>query len=454
LFFSVVDSTPFTVTTESLDLEANAIAHRDGKVVFVRGALANETVSAVTVRTKPKFDVAQTLQVLKPSVQRVEPRCAHFGVCGGCSMQHLSFRSQVSVKQRTLEDNFWHLAKLKPETMLAPLVGEAWHYRYRARISVRDVLKKGQVLVGFHERNSSFVADMSMCPIMPARVSDMLVPLRRLVESLSIRRELPQIEMAYNDNPQDGQGDVLALALRIMKPLTPEDEAALIAFAQANKVEFWTQTKGPDTVVPFQGPSRLAYYLPEFDVRMPFKPCDFTQVNHRINEIMVRMALRLLAVKPHETVADLFCGLGNFTLPLARQARHVIGIEGSKPLVERARANAALNGLTEKTQFEAANLFNFDAAALEKLGRCDKWLVDPPREGAAALFQALVENPQWAPKRIVYVSCNPATLARDCGLLVTTGGWRLRSAGVINMFAHTSHVESVAVLEPPVIEHS
>jgi 23S rRNA (uracil1939-C5)-methyltransferase len=445
----MVDSTVFTVTTESLDLEANAIAHRDGKVVFIRGALANETVTAVTVRSKPKFDVAQTVDILRASVARVKPACPHFGVCGGCSMQHLGFRDQVSVKQRTLEDNFWHLAKLKPETMLSPLVGEAWHYRYRARISVRDVVKKGEVLVGFHERNSSFVANMSQCLILPKRMSDLLVALRRLVESLSIRRELPQIEMAYNDNPGDGQGDVLALALRILKPPSSADQVLLTEFASTYRVEFWLQSKGPDTVVPFTGQSRLAYQLPEFDIRMPFKPTDFTQVNHRMNEIMVRTALRLLAVTPNETVADLFCGIGNFTLPLARGADHVIGIEGSKPLVERARTNASLNGLSHKTQFETANLFEFDYAALEKLGQRDKWLVDPPREGAMALCQTLVAHPKFAPKRLVYVSCNPATLARDCGILVHDGGWRLLSAGIINMFAHTSHVESIAVLEPP-----
>jgi 23S rRNA (uracil1939-C5)-methyltransferase len=448
----MLDTTPFTVTTESLDLEANAIAHRDGKVVFIRGALAHETVTAVAVRSKPKFDVAQTTEVLRPSVQRVQPRCPHFGVCGGCSMQHLELRSQVSVKQRTLEDNFWHLGKLQPETMLAPLVGQAWHYRYRARISVRDVVKKGQVLVGFHERNSSFVADMNQCLILPERLSDMLVPLRRLVEQLSIRRDMPQLEIAYNDNPGDGQGDVLAMALRILKPLTDQDKLLLDQFAAQHKVEFWLQSKGPETVVPMHAPSRLAYQLPEFAVRMPFKPTDFTQVNHRMNEIMVRVALRLLEVQSDESVMDFFCGLGNFTLPLARAGAHVTGIEGSPALVERARANAALNGLTEKTRFTSANLFDFDAAAMAKLGRKDKWLIDPPREGALALCQTLVDQPQWAPKRIVYVSCNPATLARDCGLLVHQGGYRLRSAGVINMFAHTSHVESIAVLEPPSLQ--
>ncbi len=444
----VVDTTPFTVTTESLDLEANAIAHRDGKVVFVRSALAGETVVAVLARSKPKFDVAQAIEVLRPSVQRVKPQCPHFGVCGGCSMQHLDFRSQVSVKQRTLEDNFWHLAKLRPETMLAPLVGQAWHYRYRARISVRDVKKKGEVLVGFHERNSSFVADMRECSILPERLSRMLVPLRRLVESLSIRRELPQIELAYNDNPGDGQGDVLVLALRIMRALSAQDEVILNQFAVDNRVEFWLQTKGPDTVVPMNATTRLAYRLPEFNIRMPFKPTDFTQVNHRMNEIMVRSALRLLAVSEQDTVVDFFCGLGNFTLPLARQGKRVLGIEGSKPLVERAKANAALNDLAHKTQFEVANLFNFDTAALEKIGRQDKWLIDPPREGAMALCETLIAHPALAPKRIVYVSCNPATLARDCGILVHQGGYRLVAAGVVNMFAHTSHVESIAVLEP------
>jgi 23S rRNA (uracil1939-C5)-methyltransferase len=455
-----MDTSPFVIETESLDLEANAIARRDGKVLFVRGALAREKVLAKVVRSKPKYDTAQTLEVLRPSVQRVTPQCPHYGVCGGCSMQHLDARAQVSVKQRTLEDNLWHLSKLKPETMLPPIVGSPWGYRFRARLSVRDVIKKGTVLVGFHEKGNSFVADMKQCDVMPKRISDLLVPFRSMIAALTIRKQLAQIEVAYNDNPGDGQGDVMALALRILAPLTEADEQVLLQFEQAHRVEFWLQTKGPETVRLFSAKeSRLAYVLPEFNVRMPFKPTDFTQVNHQINNVMVRRALRLLDVRAHDHVVDFFCGLGNFTLPLARLAQGVIGIEGAASLVARAKANALENKLDEKTDFSVANLFNFDRAAWDAIVKqfdnqiVNKLLIDPPREGALAVCEvlaALAADGQAVPERIVYVSCNPATLARDSGILVN-GGWALKAAGVINMFPHTSHVESIAVFEPNLV---
>ncbi len=439
-----------TLHTESLDQEARAIAHHQGKVIFVRGALAGETVRAQVVRVKPKYEVAQTLEVLRASPQRVEPDCVHFDHCGGCSMQHLEPRAQVAIKQRSLEDGLWHLARLKPESILAPIVGTPWGYRYRARLSVRDVYKKGKVLIGFHEKASSYVADMESCRVLPPRVSQLLVPLRRLVESLSIRDRLPQIELAYNDAPEVGSGrDVMALALRILAPLSGQDRERLRAFARLHDIEFWLQPKGPDTLSLLeQGPSRLAYRLPEFGITMPFKPADFTQVNHQINAVLVRRALRLLDVQPDEKVVDLFCGLGNFTLPLATQARQVLGIEGSASLVARARENAALNGLDDRCEFEVQNLFEFQPGDMKRWGQVDKLLIDPPREGALAVCQALAEVRDQRPGRLVYVSCNPATLARDCAVLVHQGGWRLRAAGVVNMFAHTSHVESIAVLEP------
>jgi 23S rRNA (uracil1939-C5)-methyltransferase len=452
-----MDTSPFVIETESLDLEANAIARRDGKVLFVRGALAREKVLAKVVRSKPKYDTAQTIEVLRPSVQRVTPQCPHYGVCGGCSMQHLDARAQVSVKQRTLEDNLWHLSKLKPETMLTPIVGSPWGYRFRARLSVRDVIKKGTVLVGFHEKGNSFVADMRQCDVMPKRISDLLVPFRSMIAALSIRKQLAQIEVAYNDNPGDGQGDVMALALRILAPLTTADEQVLLQFESEHRVEFWLQTKGPETVQLFSAKqSRLAYVLPEFNVRMPFKPTDFTQVNHQINNVMVRRALRLLDVQAHDHVVDFFCGLGNFTLPLARLAQGVIGIEGAASLVARAKANALENGLEDKTDFSVANLFNFNRDAWDAIVKqfdnstINKLLIDPPREGALAVCEvlaALLVDGQPVTERIVYVSCNPATLARDSGILVS-GGWALKAAGVINMFPHTSHVESIAVFEP------
>lgn len=457
-----VSQEKFILKTESLDIEANGIARRDGKVLFVRDALAGEEVLAQLVRSKAKYDVAQMLEVRKPSVLRVAPRCPHFGVCGGCSMQHLESRAQVSVKQRVLEDTLWHLGKVKAQSVLAPIVGSPWGYRYRARLSVRNVIKKGKVLVGFHEKGSGFVADMQVCHVLPKRVSDLLMPLRDLVTSLSIRDALPQIELAFNDAPQGaGSADVLAMVLRILAPLTAQDDAILLGFATQHRIEFWLQTKGPETVKLFDpsgvaAPSRLAYQLPEFGITMPFKPSDFTQVNHQINAVLVSRALRMLDVQADDRVLDLFCGLGNFTLPLATQAREVVGVEGSASLVARAKQNADANNLGDKAHFDVANLFDCDEAALLKLGRFDRWLIDPPREGALAVVQALLamqqnqasDGPSFTPKRIVYVSCNPATLARDCAVLVDSGRWVLRSAGVVNMFPHTSHVESIALLEP------
>jgi 23S rRNA (uracil1939-C5)-methyltransferase len=451
-----LDQTVFTIKTESLNIDSNAIGHRDGKVVFVRGALAGETVTAQLVRIKPKFDTAQMIEVLRENVSRVTPRCPHFGVCGGCSMQHLEPRAQVSVKQRVLEDNLWHLGKVKPETMLAPIVGNAWGYRFRARLSVRYVTKKGKVLVGFHEKGSSYVADMSVCHVMPTRVSELLLPLRALVEQLSIRDRLPQIEIAYSDDPIDGQIDTLAMVLRIMAPLSDEDQLLLTQFARARRVEFWLQHKSPDDIVLFEPsrPSTLAYRLPEFDVTMPFKPTDFTQVNHHINQVLVGRAIRLLDPQPKDRVLDLFCGLGNFTLPLARRSAQVIGIEGSSTLISRAAQNAKRNGLQERTKFSVENLFEFTHEKFEKLGQIDRMLIDPPRDGALAvasvLAKASITHPYLMPKRIVYVSCNPATLARDCATLVHEGRWQLKAAGVVNMFAHTAHVESMAVLEPTI----
>ena len=434
---------PFDVYIDSLDHEARGVARVDGKVVFVEGALPGEHVTAQIVKKKPKFNTARTLEVHHQSWLRVKPACPHFGVCGGCAMQHLAPDAQVAVKQRVLEDAFKHLAGLKPEQMLAPIHGPSWGYRYRARLTVRLVPRKGGILVGFHERRSGYVADMTSCAVLPKKLSDLLVPLRRLIESLSAPASIPQIEVAVGD-------EVTALVLRHLEPLTQEDLSCLRDFGQANDVQWWLQPKGLDTVHLLEGqaPLELAYCLPAFNVRMPFKPTDFTQVNHEINRVLVSRALTLLDVQPTDRVLDLFCGLGNFTLPLARQAHTVMGIEGSEALVERAQQAATLNGIVN-TEFTARNLFEFNAEELSALPVFDRILIDPPREGALAVCEALaVQAPSARPKRLVYVSCNPATLARDAAVLCTQGGYRLRQAGVINMFPHTGHVESIAVFEP------
>ena len=462
---------PDWLAVESLDLDAQGIAHRpDGKVVFIEGALPFELVTANTYRKKSNWEQASLIAIHRESSQRVRPGCPHFGLhagaCGGCKMQHLHVGGQVAVKQRVLEDNLWHLGKVKPETLLRPIEGPAWGYRYRARLSVRHVIKKGTVLVGFHERKSRYVADMGVCKVLPPHVSALLMPLRALISAMQACDTIPQLELACGDS-------VTALVLRHLEPLSEGDMALLRAFAAEHGVQWWLQSKGPDTVrLLDEGGAQLSYALPEFGITMPFKPTDFTQVNPHINRVLVSRALRLLDVQKSERVIDWFCGLGNFTLPLATQAREVLGIEGSESLVARSRENFKLNQTQRPqgqalaaTNFVARNLFEITPEMLVADGAADKWLVDPPREGAFALVKALAELEQarigaegaaplpegaqgWTPpQRIVYVSCNPATLARDAEVLVHSAGYRCTAAGMVNMFPHTAHVESMAVFE-------
>ena len=450
-----------SLLVESLDIEAQGVAHKpDGKVVFIKGALPFEIVTANINRKKTSFEQATVGAIHRESSQRVRPGCPHFGLhegaCGGCKMQHLHVGAQVAIKQRVLEDNLWHLGKLKADNILRPIEGPAWAYRYRARLSVRYVRKKGEVLVGFHERKSGYVADMKVCPVLPPHVSALLLPLRVLIGGMEARETLPQIELACGDT-------VTAMVLRHMEALSEGDLAQLRAFGILYNVQWWLQPKGPDTIhLLEQGGEQLAYALPEFGITMPFKPTDFTQVNPQINRVLVVRALRLLQVQKTERVIDWFCGLGNFTLPLATLAGEVLGIEGSEALVARSRENYKLNqGLAHDssalaaTKFVARNLFEMTPQVLMADGSAHKWLIDPPREGAFALVQALAALHQdpalregWTPPtRIVYVSCNPATLARDADVLVHQAGYRCVSAGMVNMFPHTAHVESMAVFE-------
>ena len=419
----------------ALDAAGHGVARGpDGKVAFVEGALAGERVEAEVRHARRKFDVARLVRVIDASSARREPRCPHFGVCGGCATQHVDLRTQVAAKQRWLEDNLERIGKVVPETMLAPIYGEEWGYRRRARLSARYVHSKGGAMVGFRERRSTHVADMRGCDVLPDEVSALIVPLRELVSGLSLRERIPQIEVAVGD-------EAIVLVFRHLLPFTPEDEEKLKGFADTHGVSLWLQPGGPETVKPFwpAQPPSLYYALPEFGVRLYFGPTDFTQVNAGVNRMLVRRAVRLLDPQPGERVADLFCGLGNFSLPLAAVGASVIGFEGSPQLVARARENAMANGLV--AQFEVMNLFQ---PGLESFGPFPKMLVDPPREGAAELMKSLPDR--W-PQRIVYVSCDPATLARDAGLLVHTKGFRLGAAGVVNMFPHTAHVESIALFE-------
>jgi len=421
-----------TLRIDSLDAEGRGVARNpDGKVVFVEGALPGEEVDFQVLKKKMSHEFARATSVLQESAARVAPLCRHFGVCGGCASQHADARTQMAAKQRWLEENLARIGKVQAETMLPILYGPDWRYRHRARLSVRRVPKKGGVLVGFREKRSTYVADMQECPVLPERVASLIPELKTLVEGLSINDRVPQIEVAVGDN-------AIVLVIRHLLPFLDADLEKLKAFQKTYQVHLWLQPGGPDTAAPL-AEHELYYAFPEFGVRIDFRPTDFTQVNFAVNRALVSRAVRLLDPRPGERVADLFCGLGNFSLPLARRGAQVIGFEGSKPLIERARANAAANGLV--AQFEVMDLFK---QTIHSFGPFEKLLIDPPREGAVELVKSLPEA--W-PRRIVYVSCDPATLARDAGLLVHLKGFRLVSAGVVNMFPHTAHVESLAVFE-------
>lgn len=462
---ALAQTPPSLVRIESVDLEGQGVAHRDdGKVVFVDGALPHEQVWVRPIKEKSTYEKAQIIAIAKESVMRVAARCPHFGLhdgaCGGCKVQHLHPQAQVAVKQRALEDALWHVGRVKPDLVLRPIAGPDWGYRYRSRLSARFVAKKGEVLVGFHERKSRYVANMDECPVLPEAVGQLIPALKKLLSGLDAKDQIPQIEVACGD------AGVMALVLRHLEPLSAADRAQLQAFAQSVPgLQWWLQPGGNETVHAMDANAPLlAYRLPAFEITMPFKPTDFTQVNPFINEMLVSRAIGLLEVAPTERVIDWFCGLGNFTLPLATRAASVLGIEGSESLVQRAQDNYRLNaeqpGTLQPlapTEFVARDLFDMTPEGLCADGIADKWLVDPPREGAFALVQALASAVaahrsgalargfDWRPPtRIVYVSCNPATLARDAEVLVQAG-YVCAAAGVVNMFPHTAHVESVAV---------
>jgi 23S rRNA (uracil1939-C5)-methyltransferase len=417
---------------DALDNEGRGVARTaEGKVVFVEGALPGEDAEVRIFKQGKRFDVGAASALGPAAAGRREPRCPHFGVCGGCATQHADERTQMAAKQQWLEDCLERIGKVKPEGLLPIGYGPEWGYRHRARLSVRRVEKKGGVLVGFRERRSTYIADMRQCPVLPDAVSALIPEMRELVEKLSVRERIPQIEVAVGDN-------AIALVFRHLLPLTRADHAELKSFHEKHGVHIWLQPGGPDSAHPFapEG-SALVYSLPELQIH--FRPTDFTQINPAVNRDLVAKAMQLLDPRPGERIADLFCGIGNFSLPIAQRGAEVIGLEGSRELVDRARANALANGVV--AQFEVADLFKH---GLSPFGRFDKLLLDPPREGAMEIVKAL--PPEW-PRRIVYVSCDPATLARDAGVLVHAQGFRLVAAGVANMFPHTAHVESITLFE-------
>jgi 23S rRNA (uracil1939-C5)-methyltransferase len=412
-------------------VEGRGVAREpDGKVIFVEGALPGERAAVRIMTGGKRFDLGRASRLLSESPGRRPPRCPHFGICGGCATQHADLATQMAAKEDWLLQNLARIGKVEPARVLPMIAGEEWGYRHRARLSVRHVQSKG-VMVGFRERRSTYVADMHECPVLPERISRLIDPLRALIGRLSVHNRLPQVEVAVGDN-------AAALVLRHLEPLTEEDQAQLRAFAREHGIHLWLQPGGPETAQPFEPPqSDLYYALPDFGVQLHFRPTDFTQVNHATNRLLVARAMELLDPQPGERIADLFCGLGNFSLPIARRGAEVIGFEGSEELVARARQNAAANGLV--AQFEVTDIF---APNLAPYGRFDKLLIDPPRQGAIEI----VKSP-LAARRIVYVSCDTATLARDAGVLVHIQGYRLAAAGVVNMFPHTAHVESITLFE-------
>jgi 23S rRNA (uracil1939-C5)-methyltransferase len=429
---------PVEVTIEGLSHEGRGLGRLDGKRLFVEGALPGETVRATYVMTHKKYDELRTVEVLSASADRVEPPCAHFSICGGCSMQHMSRAAQIAFKQGVLAEHFRHFGGLEPEAWLEPLVDPEPAYRRKARLGVKYVIKKETLMVGFREKQSNFLADIQDCHVLDNRLSSQLLELRKLIRGLVKFDHIAQIEVAAGDTE-------VALVFRHMEPLPPEDIAALVAFSREREWQCYLQPAGPDSVHriwPEAGADRLHYALPDFGLTLAFHPMDFTQVNAGINRRMVKLALDLLDPQPGERVLDLFSGLGNFTLPLATRAGEVIGVEGSEAMAERGLENARANGLAN-VQFHAQDLTaDFSAQPWARQG-FDRLLIDPPRSGAEEVVRYL---PKFRAKRVVYVSCNPATLARDAGLL-KEAGYRLTLAGVMDMFPHTTHVESIAVFD-------
>lgn len=416
--------------------DGRGLARIDGKAVFIHGALPGESVEFRYTGRHSQYDEGTVEQVLRPASERVTPRCAHFDLCGGCSLQHLAAERQIDYKQQWLLANLARIGRVEPERILPPMTGPHWGYRHKARLGVKHVAAKGRVLVGFRERAKPFIADLRRCEVLHPRVGELLEPLAELIGGLSIYNRLPQIEVAVGD-------DAVALCFRTLDPPTDTDRERLVDFGRQHGLQIWLQPKGPDTVHPlWPEVARLDYRLPEQDIRLAFLPQQFVQINPALNQRMVHQALESLALTPRDRVLDLFCGLGNFTLPLARHARHVVGVEGAADLVARAQGNARRNGI-DNVEFHTMDL-TADWSAQSWHARYDKVLLDPPRSGAAEAMP-LIAGLQ--PRRIVYVSCHPATLARDAGMLVHEYGYVLRHAGVMDMFPHTAHVESIALFE-------
>ncbi|MEN8107894.1 MAG: 23S rRNA (uracil(1939)-C(5))-methyltransferase RlmD [Pseudomonadota bacterium] len=425
------------ITIESLAHDGRGVAHRDGKAVFIDGALPGEEVGFDYLKTRRKFDEGRVTEIHVPSPDRVEPPCAHFGICGGCSLQHMAPAAQIRARQSVLLDNLKHIGAVEPQEILPPLTGPVTGYRTRARLGVRHVIKKGRVLVGFREKRSAFLADLSRCEVLHPAVGHCLQDIATLLDGMDARARIPQIEVARSDS-------VTALVFRHLDPLNEFDLDHLRQFARERDMHIFLQPAGPDSVhLLWPDRSELQYRLPEEGIELTFLPTDFTQINPHINRQMIARVIDLLQVTGTDHVLDLFCGLGNFTLPLARRAATVTGVEGGAGLVGRARENAVRNAITN-AEFHVANLEEENDMASWARREYDKVLLDPPRSGAAGMMKMLG---RMQVGRIVYVSCHPGSLARDAGRLVNEFGYALKAAGVMDMFPHTAHVESIALFE-------
>lgn len=429
---------PQTAKITDLSHEGRGVAHVDGKTVFIDDALPGELVEWQRLKHGRNFDEGRLLKVIEPSPARVEPRCAHFGMCGGCVLQHLSGEQQVQFKQKQLLDSLTRIGKVTPQEILPPLQADSWNYRRRARLAARWVPKKNRTIVGFRERSTPYITDIQRCEVLQAPLDRLILPLSHLVTALSIRNRVPQIEVAVADN-------AVALVVRVLEPLTEADQALLLQFGREHAVQMFLQPGGYETVAPMEQVEPLHYRLPAFDLSLQFLPTDFIQVNGPLNLQMIDRAVQLLALEPDDRVLDLFCGLGNFSLPLARRAGQVVGVEGEASLVARARDNAARNGL-ENAQFFTANLADESIGSASWAGKFDKVLLDPPRAGAKEVLPVVAKS---GADTVLYISCHPGSLARDAGILVHEHGYQLQAAGVMDMFPHTAHVESPALFVKP-----
>lgn len=427
-----------TVQVVDLSHEGQGVARLDGRAVFIDGALPDETVEVQLLRQRKGIQEARLLKVIRAAPDRVAPRCQHYDLCGGCIEQHLDPARQLTLKQSQLLESLQRIGKVAPQTVLPPLQSDIWNYRRRARLGARWVPQKGRTLVGFRERNDNKLADLKRCEVLRAPLDRLIEPLGLMLSRLSVRDRVPQVETAVADN-------AVALIIRILDDLNAADLEVLQAFQREHGVQIYLQREGYDSIKPLDPATvqPLVYRLPEFSVEFEFLPNDFIQVNGALNRLMVSRALQWLEVIEHDVVLDLFCGLGNFSLPLARRARSVLGIEGEAGLVDRARANAQRNGLSN-VEFLTANLFDEHRDVPWTRRQFNKVLLDPPRAGAREILPVL---PNCGAQRIVYISCHPGSLARDAGILVNELGYRLLAAGVLDMFPHTAHVESMAVFE-------